>query len=81
MKVAGILDDGQHKVFDTGAKRIEPQEKGMPISEFMDSALRRIFQYMAGDKQEDHSAAAAWNLNCAIPQSRNFTQTTSDCKK
>ncbi|WP_188067619.1 dATP/dGTP diphosphohydrolase domain-containing protein [Brevibacillus brevis] len=41
-------------------------EKGMPISEFMDSALRHIFQYMAGDTQEDHLAAAAWNLNCAM---------------
>ncbi|TKI56555.1 hypothetical protein E8L90_14375 [Brevibacillus antibioticus] len=43
-------------------------ERGMPIREFMDSAsaLRHIFQYMAGDNQEDHLAAAAWNLNCAM---------------
>ncbi|NTU20576.1 hypothetical protein HPY28_09645 [Brevibacillus sp. HB1.2] len=26
-------------------------EKGMPISEFMDSALRHIFQYMTGEEQ------------------------------
>ncbi|MFC8686335.1 dATP/dGTP diphosphohydrolase domain-containing protein [Brevibacillus porteri] len=107
----GILDDGQHKTFETGAKRdrapgkgrydlLSPVamrriairselgelkygdgrnwEKGMPISEFMDSAVRHIFQYMAGDTQEDHLAAAAWNLNCAMhleetmPQMQNI---------
>ncbi|CAI8980968.1 hypothetical protein EMIT07CA2_60264 [Brevibacillus sp. IT-7CA2] len=99
MTPAGISDDGQHKTFETGAKRdrapgkgrydlLSPAairriaqrselgeikygdgcnwEKGMPISEFMDSALRHIFQYMAGDNREDHLAAAAWNLNCAM---------------
>lgn len=117
MKAVGILDDGQHKTFETGAKRDRASgkgrydllspiairrialrselgeikygdgrnwEKGMPISEFMDSALRHIFQYMAGDSQEDHLAAAAWNLNCAMhleeimPQMQNIPSRQSE---
>lgn len=41
-------------------------EKGMPLSEFMDSAMRHINQYLEGDTEEDHLAAAAWNLNCIM---------------
>ena len=39
-------------------------EKGMPISNFIDSALRHIFQYMEGKDEEDHIGAALWNLMC-----------------
>lgn len=41
-------------------------EKGMPISEFVDSAMRHIAQYIDGDTTEDHLAAAAWNLQAAM---------------
>lgn len=41
-------------------------EKGMPVSEFVDSALRHIMQYIEGDTAEDHLAAAAWNLQAAM---------------
>ena len=40
-------------------------EKGMPWSEFVDSAKRHINQYLSGDNTEDHLAAAAWNI-CAL---------------
>jgi hypothetical protein len=36
-------------------------EKGMPLSWFIDSALRHLFSYLDGDRSEDHMAAAAWN--------------------
>ena len=39
-------------------------ESGMPISKFIDSALRHITQYMLGDDTEDHIGAAIWNLAC-----------------
>jgi hypothetical protein len=39
-------------------------EKGMPISQFIDSALRHIAQYEMGDDSEDHMGAAIWNLAC-----------------
>lgn len=41
-------------------------EKGMPIAEFLDSALRHLVQYAMGDKSEDHLAAALWNIGCII---------------
>ena len=39
-------------------------EKGMPISNFIDSAMRHIGQYVMGDDSEDHIGAALWNLMC-----------------
>ena len=38
-------------------------EKGMPTHQFIDSALRHIFKYLDGMTDEDHLAAATWNLN------------------
>lgn len=39
-------------------------EKGLPISNFIDSAMRHICQYVMGDDSEDHIGAALWNLMC-----------------
>lgn len=36
--------------------------KGIPVSSFMDSALRHLFKYMDGWDDEDHAAAAAFNI-------------------
>lgn len=40
-------------------------EKGMPYSRYIDSAKRHINQFVKGLQDEDHLAAAVWNL-CAI---------------
>jgi hypothetical protein len=37
-------------------------QKGMPISRYLDAALRHTFKYLAGCNDEDHLAAAAWNI-------------------
>ncbi len=37
-------------------------EAGIPISSFLDSALRHLFQYAAGETGEDHLSAAAFNI-------------------
>jgi len=37
-------------------------EKGLLLSRFLDSTLRHLFQFMAGERSEDHLAAAAWNI-------------------
>ena len=37
-------------------------EKGIPCHSFADSALRHMFKYMDGQKDEDHLIAAIWNL-------------------
>jgi hypothetical protein len=37
-------------------------EKGQPLSRYIDSALRHINNLLAGMTDEDHAAAAAWNV-------------------
>ena len=36
--------------------------KGIPLSSFLDSALRHIFKYLDGWDDEDHLSAAAFNV-------------------
>lgn len=37
-------------------------EKGMPLSEFLNSAQRHMDKLLAGYTDEDHAAAALWNI-------------------
>ncbi len=50
--------------FEAGALKYSPRnwEKGQPLSRFMDWALRHAFSYLEGRRDEDHLAAAIWNL-------------------
>ena len=41
-------------------------EQGIPVSDLMDSAARHISKYMRGRKDENHAAAALWNIAFAI---------------
>ena len=41
-------------------------EKGIPLSWFLDSAMRHLFKFMAGETDENHLAAAAWNVCGAL---------------
>ena len=59
-RLAGILERGAVKYGDRN------WEKGQPISRMFDSALRHINQARKGLHDEDHLAAAAWNLHCII---------------
>jgi hypothetical protein len=49
--------------YENGARKYKDRnwEKGMPLSWFLDSAIRHMFDYLAGDRSEDHLAAVAWN--------------------
>ena len=55
-------------VFEDGAKGHGDRnwEQGIPLSRFMDSAMRHLLQYMQGLEDEDHLAQAEWNIHCAI---------------
>lgn len=44
--------------------------KGQPTSRYMESALRHLFKYIAGSRDEDHLAAAAWNILAIISTER-----------
>jgi hypothetical protein len=37
-------------------------EKGIPLSRLLDSAIRHLFQCIAGKRDEDHAGQAAWNV-------------------
>jgi hypothetical protein len=56
MRLARIYEKGSLKYADRN------WEKGASLGRFISSALRHIFQYMMGYKDEDHLAQAAWNL-------------------
>jgi len=54
--------------FEKGAVKYNPRnwEKGQPLSRYVDSALRHLFDYLEGKRDEDHLAAVMWNAGCAI---------------
>src|SRR5438477_12878367 len=52
------------QLYERGAAKYGDRnwEKGQPLSRFVDSALRHLFQLVAGEEDEDHAAAVAWNV-------------------
>ncbi|MCL5239266.1 MAG: DUF5664 domain-containing protein [Candidatus Marsarchaeota archaeon] len=55
-------------IYEKGAQKYGERnwEKGMPVSRFLDSALRHINQHIEGKRDEDHLAQAMWNIAGAI---------------
>jgi hypothetical protein len=51
------------QLYQRGAVKYEDNnwKKGIPTKRFMSSLLRHAFQYLAGDRSEDHLAAVAFN--------------------
>jgi len=41
-------------------------ERGMPIGDILNHGIRHIYEYLSGDRSEDHLAHAAWNLIAAM---------------
>lgn len=54
--------------FENGAKKYGDRnwEKGQPLSRYFDSATRHALKWFAGETDEDHAAAWAWNVFAAI---------------
>lgn len=54
--------DARH--LENGARKYGDRnwEKGQPLSRYMDSALRHMNKYLMGHRDEDHLAAARWNI-------------------
>ena len=50
--------------YENGAKKYERWNfrKGIPVSSFIDSACRHLAKYQCGMDDEDHLAAAAFNV-------------------
>jgi len=50
--------------YEKGCDKYGPRnwEKGIPISRFIDSAMRHLLQFMDGMDDENHLIAALWNI-------------------
>ena len=61
-----LLRDAKH--MENGARKYGARnwELGQPFSRFLDSAMRHLVKWQAGHRDEDHLAAARWNLGCII---------------
>ena len=58
MRVAKHYENGGKVYGDNNWKN------GIPLARFLDSAMRHIVKMMADMEDEDHAAAACWNLMC-----------------
>jgi hypothetical protein len=54
--------------YENGAKKYGDRnwEKGQNLTRYIDSAIRHLESYLAGAREEDHLAAAAWNVFSVI---------------
>lgn len=61
-----LLRDAKH--MENGAVKYGDRnwERGQPLSVYLDSAFRHLICWMMGMRDEDHLAAARWNLGCLI---------------
>lgn len=58
--LARTLEEGAIKYNDRN------WEKGMPLSRYIDSALRHIFKHLEGQRDEPHMSQAVWNIMAYI---------------
>lgn len=63
-RLALRLEDGDTKYKEAGGGR--NWEKGQPLSWYLDGAIRHLGQWQEGYTDEDHLAAALWNVHCLL---------------
>ena len=56
------------KRFEDGATKYgrDNWKKGIPLSRYVDSLYRHLWQFMEDDTKEDHAGAIVWNAMCLI---------------
>ena len=64
------------KHFENGARKYDDNnwKKGIPLKRYMDSALRHLFKFQDGARDEDHLIAAAWNILCFVWTEREIAE-------
>ena len=52
------------KLYEMGMRKYGARNylKGIPVTSFIDSALRHLFKYLAGEDDEDHLSSAVFNI-------------------
>lgn len=68
IRLAGVYERGAAKYGDHN------WQKGQPSSRYVDSALRHLFMYINGARDEDHLAQAAWNLFAIMWNEENYKE-------
>lgn len=61
-----LLEVAKH--FEEGAAKYGENnwQKGLPVEDYLDSALRHYFKWRRHDNDERHDRAFVWNLLCCI---------------
>ena len=80
-----MLDVAKH--FENGALKYGERnwEKGIPVSRYIDSAVRHLMKDCACETDEDHAAAFVWNCMCAawtmehLPAMDDYTLARKTC--
>ncbi len=74
MPVYPLMRLAQH--YENGATKYDARnwEKGQPLGAYLDSAIRHTLKLLAGWRDEDHAAAAIWNLMSFIQTQRWIEQ-------
>lgn len=49
-------------------------EKGMPVSDLLNHAIRHIYLFLGGDRSEDHLGHAAWGLLAACHSQESWPE-------
>ena len=64
------------KVLQKGAKKYAERnwEKGIPQSSYIDSAIRHLNNHRIGMRDEDHLAAALYNVHCLVSQRERIAE-------
>lgn len=62
LPIQGLMRLARH--YELGAKKYSDRnwEKGMPISRYVDAAMRHLIKYIDGWDDEDHLASVIFNL-------------------
>ena len=70
----GIMEDSKH--CEEGAEKYGEHnvDKGIPLHSLCDSAARHLAKFIAGEMDEDHLRAAAWNLLWALNQRKTHPE-------
>lgn len=65
-KTIKVLELSKH--FEAGAVKYGERnwEKGIPLSSYIDSAVRHYLKHLDGQKDENHFIAFIWNIICCI---------------
>lgn len=56
-------------------------EKGLPVSVLLNHALAHIYNFLEGDRSEDHCGHAAWNLLFACHSMEQWPHLNTDLRQ